>query len=159
MRRVRPPRFSSIHAVLRPAAMLLAFACATAWSTAQATTWYVRVDGGDAVQCNGRSNLPYPGIGIGRACAWKHPFFALPPTGLRRMLGGDTLVIGSGSYKIGPGAPGAGACLPGNCSLSTVPNGLVGAPTRIRGEVAVVVDAVVLVGEGQVAQLLSLIHI
>ncbi|QSX77928.1 NEW3 domain-containing protein [Agrilutibacter solisilvae] len=96
----------------------------------------MRVDGGDASQCTGRSDAPYPGSGTGQACAWSHPFHALAPDGTRRIAGGDTLRIGGGSYMIGQGASGAGACLPANCSLATVPGGTAGAPTRILGDPA-----------------------
>ena len=47
----------------------------------QAATYYVRSDGGDASQCTGRSDARYPGSGSNQACAWKHPFIALPPAG------------------------------------------------------------------------------
>ncbi|QNP40545.1 NEW3 domain-containing protein [Lysobacter solisilvae (ex Woo and Kim 2020)] len=100
----------------------------------RAETYYVRVDGGDASQCTGRSNAPYPGSGTAQACAWNHIFQALAPDGTRRIAGGDTLRIGSGSYMIGQGAPGAGSCLPATCSPASIPSGSVGAPTRILGE-------------------------
>jgi hypothetical protein len=47
-------------------------------ATASAATYYVRSDGGDAAQCNGTSDVAYSGSGTGQACAWKHPFMALP---------------------------------------------------------------------------------
>src|SRR5262249_28734161 len=100
--------------------LLLAMAM-PALQPAHADTFYVRVDGGDAVECNGRSDSPYPGSGIGQDCAWKHPFFAMAPDGTRRISGGDTLRIGSGSYMMGQGAPGAGSCLPANCYMPPVP--------------------------------------
>ncbi|GAB3351864.1 NEW3 domain-containing protein [Lysobacter tyrosinilyticus] len=112
--------------------LLLAMAM-PALQPAHADTFYVRVDGGDAVECNGHSDAPYPGTGIGQNCAWKHPFFAMAPDGTRRINGGDTLRIGSGSYMMGQGAPGAGSCLPGNCYMSPVPSGTGSATTRILG--------------------------
>ena len=75
---------------------------------ATATTWYVRTDGGDATQCDGRTDAPHDGRS--RSCAWKHPFIALPPHGRPRIDGGDTLVIAHGSYRMGVGAPGAEDC-------------------------------------------------
>lgn len=39
-------------------------------------TYYVRIDGGTATQCNGKFDLPYPGEGEGQNCAWAHPFWA-----------------------------------------------------------------------------------
>ncbi|NUP10289.1 MAG: hypothetical protein HOW73_29920 [Polyangiaceae bacterium] len=67
------------------------------------TTYYVRTDGGDALQCNGRADAAYPGSGTNKACAWKNPSIALPPSGAARIAGSDTLIIGSGSYEIGSG--------------------------------------------------------
>ncbi|WP_460728089.1 NEW3 domain-containing protein [Lysobacter rhizosphaerae] len=100
---------------------------------AHADTFYVRVDGGDAIQCTGRSDAPYPGSGTGQACAWKHPFHALAPDGTRRITGGDTLFIGSGNYLMGQGASGAGNCLPANCSMASIPSGTGANRTRILG--------------------------
>ena len=65
--------------------------------------YYVRTDGGDAGQCTGRSVAPYPGSGSGQACAWKNPNIALPNSGSPRIAGGDTLLIGAGTYQIGSG--------------------------------------------------------
>ncbi|AWV07720.1 choice-of-anchor Q domain-containing protein [Marilutibacter maris] len=96
-------------------------------SAQAATTYYVRTDGGNATQCNGRANSPYPGSGSNQSCAWKHPYYALPSSGTPRIAGGDTLMIGSGEYKIGYGAEGmAGNCAAGDrsaCSLGKVPSG------------------------------------
>ncbi|MFC5595527.1 hypothetical protein, partial [Lysobacter niastensis] len=75
-------------------------------SAQAATNFYVRTDGGDATQCNGKADAPYSGSGTGQNCAWKHPYFALPNSGTPRIAGGDTLYIGSGEYMIGYGAPG-----------------------------------------------------
>ncbi|MFC5595526.1 hypothetical protein, partial [Lysobacter niastensis] len=74
--------------------------------SAQAADFFVRTDGGDATQCNGKADAPYSGSGTGQNCAWKHPYFALPNSGTPRIAGGDTLYIGSGEYMIGYGAPG-----------------------------------------------------
>ncbi|MFC5579228.1 choice-of-anchor Q domain-containing protein [Lysobacter niabensis] len=71
--------------------------------SAQATTFYVRADGGDATQCNGRADAAYPGSGTAQACAWKNPNIALPNSGSARIAGGDTLLIGAGTYQIGSG--------------------------------------------------------
>ena len=72
-----------------------------------ATTYYVRADGGDAAQCTGRSDAPYPGSGTNQACAWKSLYYALPTSGSPRIAGGDTVIVGPGNYQIGWGAPGA----------------------------------------------------
>lgn len=101
-------------------------------------TYYIRPDGGDAEQCTGLSDTPYPGDGKGRDCAWDHPFRALPPSGTPRILGGDTLIIASGSYMLGLGAPGAANCEPdaaGDCVMPPLPGGPDSAhPTRLLGE-------------------------
>ncbi len=111
-----------------------------ACTAAQAATYYVRTDGGDPGQCTGLADAAYPGRGRGKACAWKHPFHALPPDGSPRIAGGDTLIIGEGSYMIGWGAPGLGSgerCYAEasyDCHPSPIPSGpSVNARTRILG--------------------------
>ncbi|HET7845550.1 MAG TPA: right-handed parallel beta-helix repeat-containing protein, partial [Xanthomonadales bacterium] len=115
------------------AALLFALAAPSAF----ATTWFVRTDGGDATQCTGTTDAPYPGTGTGRPCAFKHPFIAMPPSGTPKLLGGDTLVIGNGSYMMGIGAPGSTLCGAGwsyDCRMPTIPSGPSAAqPTRIVG--------------------------
>jgi hypothetical protein len=100
-------------------------------------TYYVRPDGGDAAQCTGQADAPYPGSGSGQLCAWKHPFYALPPGGPPRIAGGDTLLIASGQYMMGYGAPGADACdadYPWDCHVPPIPGGPDAAhPTRVLG--------------------------
>jgi hypothetical protein len=104
---------------------------------AEAATLYVRTDGGDASQCTGLVDAPYPGSGSAQPCAWAHPFYALPPGGPARIQGGDTLLIGEGSYAMGFGAPGADVCDEGgsfDCHMAPVPSGPDAAhPTRILG--------------------------
>jgi hypothetical protein len=93
-----------------------------------ATTYYVRVDGGDARQCTGRANAAYSGRGNAQACAWKHPGIALPPSGAPRIAGGDILRIASGTYRIGDDG-----------YLQAVPSGPSAAsPTRILGSAGAV---------------------
>lgn len=124
--------FLKISAALLLAFLVLAFAGilpaqATAPAPAQTfTTWYVRPDGGSADQCTGRVNAPYPGSGTGQPCAWDHPFRALPPGGTPRIAGGDTLMIASGSYMMGYGAPETGNCDAGGafgCLMPPIPSG------------------------------------
>ena len=102
-----------------------------------AITYYVRLDGGSPAQCTGLADVPYPGSGVGQACAWDHPFRALPPDGVPVIAGGDTLIIGAGSYRMGYGAPGADACdsdYPWDCHMPPIPSGPDPAhPTRILG--------------------------
>lgn len=104
---------------------------------ASATTYYVRSDGGNASQCTGLSNAAYPGSGSNQACAWNHPFVALPPGGSARIQGGDTLHIGSGSYMMGIGAPNTESCHESwsyECHMAKIPSGPSPAqPTRILG--------------------------
>jgi hypothetical protein len=99
--------------------------------------WYIRPDGGSPEQCTGQADAPYPGSGTGQACAWDHPFRALPPEGTPRIAGGDTLIITAGSYRIGYGAPGADACesdYPWECHMPSLPSGPDAAhPTRVLG--------------------------
>jgi len=101
------------------------------------TTYYVRPDGGSPEECTGLVNAPYPGSGTGQPCAWDHPFRALPPGGTPRIAGGDTLIIGAGSYMMGFGAPGADNCSeywPWDCHMPPIPSGPDPAhPTRILG--------------------------
>ena len=123
-------------------ALLVASIGLGAIGTAQAaTTYFVRTDGGDASQCTGRGDAAYSGSGSAQNCAWKHPYYALPSSGTARIAGGDTLMIGSGEYMIGYGAPGmAGTCTSGDrtsCSLGKVPSGpSASAKTRIIGNSA-----------------------
>ncbi|MFC0679123.1 right-handed parallel beta-helix repeat-containing protein [Lysobacter korlensis] len=99
------------------------------------TTYYVRTDGGDAGQCDGRADKAYPGRGRDHACAWSHPFVALPPGGKPRIDGGDTLIIGGGSYMMGQGAPGTDACIGANCHMPPIPSGPSASQrTRITGK-------------------------
>jgi hypothetical protein len=107
---------------------------------AAATTYYVRPDGGSAGQCDGRHDGAYAGGTSQRACAWRHPFEALPPGGKARIAGGDTLVIGPGSYMMGMGAPGTEALekcrndWPWDCHAGAIPSGpSARRPTRILG--------------------------
>lgn len=124
------------HAARALACCLLLSACI---GSASATTWYVRSDGGDAAQCDGRSDTSLAARGKGRSCAWKHPFIALPPGGTPRIAGGDTLLIGAGDYAMGMGAPGSEAgCSsdwPWDCHMPPIPGGARrDAPTRILGQ-------------------------
>jgi hypothetical protein len=105
--------------------------------SAQGVAYYVRPDGGSPAQCTGRADAPYPGGGTGQACAWDHPFRALPPGGIPRIAGGDTLIVAQGAYMMGYGAPGAGDCEAEgayDCHMPPIPGGPdVAQPTRILG--------------------------
>lgn len=82
-------------------------------SAAQATTYYVRIDGGPSPTCNGTANAP---ASAAPACAWNNPQWTLPPgyagDGVKAtpLKSGDTVLIAAGSYAMGYGTPGASAC-------------------------------------------------
>ncbi len=102
------------------------------------STFYVRPDGGTYAQCTGLADAPYPGSGVDQDCAWDHPFRVLPPEGNPPLIqGGDTLIIASGSYMMGYGAPGADNCeYEGSyeCNMAPLPSGPDAQhPTRILG--------------------------
>ena len=100
-------------------------------------TFYIRQDGGSQGQCTGLVDTAYPGSGQNQPCAWDHPFRALPPDMAPRIQGGDTLIIGAGSYMMGYGAPGADECSSDwtyDCHMPPIPSGPDPAhPTRILG--------------------------
>ena len=133
------PRYLS-----RPAIWLVLLLIALGASpVAFASTYYVRTDGGTAAQCSGLANAAYPGSGSNQACAWSSPMIALPPppaygqAAIPLIHGGDTLLIASGSYMIGFGAPGTSSCNTGltyACGMAPIPSGLSATqPTRILG--------------------------
>jgi hypothetical protein len=99
--------------------------------------YFVRPDGGSPEACTGLADAPYPGNGVGQACAWDHPFRALPPAGQPRLEGGDTLLIAAGAYQMGYGAPGTEGCDRDgsfDCHMPPVPSGPdADHPTRILG--------------------------
>jgi Ca2+-binding RTX toxin-like protein len=104
----------------------------------ESITYYVRIDGGSPSECTGTADLPYPGTGSARPCAWDHPFRALPPGGSPLLSGGDTLFVGAGEYEMGLGAPGAQGCDeddPWGCRLAPMPSGNgTWRPTRLIGK-------------------------
>ena len=116
---------------------LILILIAPAAASAKAETWYVRVDGGSAAACSGRVDAPYSEAVGNRACAWAHPFIALPPGGSARIAGGDTLHIGPGHYMMGLGAPATENCsrdFPWECHMALIPSGpSLDRPTRILG--------------------------
>lgn len=102
----------------------------------QPAVYYVRTDGASPEHCDGLVDAAYPGQGTGQACAWDHPFRALPPYGTPVLAGGDTLIISSGDYRIGIGAPGDDECeadYSWECTLPPIPAGTESQPTRILG--------------------------
>jgi hypothetical protein len=102
------------------------------------TTYYVRTDGGTSTQCTGLVDAPYPGSGTNQPCAWSHPYWALDNEGDWRIQGGDTIIVGPGSYMMGYGAPNTGWCDPDGayeCDIPPLPSGPdQNHPTRIVGK-------------------------
>jgi hypothetical protein len=110
----------------RTAAALLAWALGATAAPAQAATFHVRADGGDPQQCDGSADRSLAEASGTRACAWSHPFHALPPGGAPRIAGGDTLRIGPGAYRMGLGAPGSERChadFSWDCHMPPLPSG------------------------------------
>ncbi|MBI4718011.1 MAG: hypothetical protein HY763_09425 [Planctomycetes bacterium] len=109
----------------------------TGGGTGGGAVYYIRPDGAGSEECTGLADAPYAGSGTGQACAWDHPFRALPPGGTPRISGGDTLIIAAGSYQMGFGAPGADTCDEAGsygCHMPPVPSGVdADHPTRILG--------------------------
>lgn len=93
--------------------MIFALALLALWMPVHASTYYVRTDGGPAPTCNGTANAPATAA---PACAFNNPQWAIPPgfsnDGAKPTLlkAGDTLQIAAGTYQLGYGTPGAGAC-------------------------------------------------
>ena len=108
-----------------------------AWkNSAGGKTYYVRINGGTATQCDGLTNTDYREGSDGH-CAFNHPFWALPPSGPAVLQGGDTLKIQRGTYHMGVGAPDNSTCssfYPWDCRMQPVPSGSPEHPTRILGE-------------------------
>lgn len=84
--------------------------------------YFVRVDGGNPSECNGRHDKP--AAGNQPNCAWANPAQALNPI---RIGPGSTLSIGGGNYEIGFGVPELGRCPETgrwNCAPQPVPAGV-----------------------------------
>ena len=106
-------------------------------SVSIAATYYVRTDGGTGDQCTGATDAGYPGSGASQPCAWSHPFWALDGYGNWKIQRGDTLLIHSGSYQMGFGAPNTGWCsteATWDCHLPALPSGTSPQnPTKLLG--------------------------
>jgi hypothetical protein len=133
---VHPTRKRMLR-VLLPGSLVL-FAAIGASTAAEAAIYHVRTDGGSASQCTGLADAAYPGSGSNQACAWNHPFVALPPGKAARIAGGDTLIVGPGDYMMGIGAPESDRCSSSyayDCHLPPIPSGpSPSQPTRILGK-------------------------
>ncbi len=109
---------------------------------AEATTYYVRPQGGTRAQCTGTTDANYPGSGTGKPCAFNNPMWLLGVVSSKSlpslMKGGDTLFIHSGSYKIGydtqftPSYCGQASAF--DCRPRPIPSGSFQARTKILGE-------------------------
>lgn len=104
-------------------------------------TYYIRADGGNKTQCDGKSDAAYPGSGSNQACAWKHPFYAFPPkdSSMTAVAGGSAVIIKNGEYKMGYGGipdseSGCASSYPWDCSMRALPSGTSSAPTMVIGE-------------------------
>ena len=115
---------------------------------ALATTWYVRLDGGNQAQCTGTANAAYPGSGSAQPCAFNHPFWLLNQSASQsvwvwNIAGGDTVQFeDQGPYYMGQynATTGLGTTWPyctahttAACRLPIPPSGTSSNPTRILG--------------------------
>ena len=69
----------------------------------EAATYYARTDGSNSTNCTGLADAAYDGSGTGEACAFNHPNWCFEiqgqPAGV--CSGGDTLIVGAGTYYFG----------------------------------------------------------
>jgi hypothetical protein len=124
---------------MKRTALFLGIALATL--DAQATTFYVRTDGGNDTQCNGQVDAPYDGSGVGEGCAWKNLSWAVGTVGggTANIAPGDTVIVKNGSYPMGWHADfdtsGCTTTSRSSCYLRPPPSGAsTAARTRILGE-------------------------
>jgi hypothetical protein len=107
-------------------------------SLSYAATYHVRTDGGTPTQCNGLFNTPFSASITNKACAWKHPYYALGYLNgdAARMIGGDTLIIHKGSFKMGYDSsfPSCSTSYTYDCRARAIPTGTATAHTKILGE-------------------------
>lgn len=110
-----------------------------------ATTWFVRPDGGDRIQCDGQADRSYSGKGEKQACAFRHLYFLFvtdrqngePINWL--IAGGDTVIVAEGQYQMGfkgPGPHDSWSFCPGDpygCHMPPIPGGSAGHHTRLLG--------------------------
>lgn len=105
----------------------------------EATTYYVRPNGGTDTQCTGTSDFDYDGSGTGEACAFNSWAWLVKRSGTR-LACGDTVILDDDSEsEIGLGAPGIindGSCFSGAnyaCSSDGVPDCTEGNEIKIYG--------------------------
>lgn len=69
---------------------MLTFYC----TPSHATIYYINHLGGTAAQCDGKTNVPYPGSGSGLSCQLLHPYWLLTYTGgWASLVAGDTVMF------------------------------------------------------------------
>lgn len=101
-----------------------------------ATTWYVRTDGGTSTQCTGQTNAGYTS-GSAQPCAFSNPVWALGALSTTQLMAaGDTLIIDDTNHSngtqaqymigLGMGNTSGAQCasaFPYNCVLQAPPSG------------------------------------
>ena len=123
---------------------------APALAVASTNNWYVRPDGGSRFsiqnqngQCNGKSDVAYPGKGVNQPCAFNDPRYLYSTGGNQAyqwvMAGGDTVLVHGGPYRIGQDtfkgcANFSNGCSMDNSFIPPPPNGTAAAPTTFLGE-------------------------
>ena len=132
-----------MRAVLLSFSLLFVFLSSHAWAACPAgittgTCYYVRNDGGNNTQCDGKTDHALAGAS-GTNCAFSHLAWALiPPGGTgTAFAGGDALIIdnidenvgsGQAQYMIGYGMPNTvgancAAAYPYGCTMQQIPAG------------------------------------
>jgi hypothetical protein len=106
------------------------------------TVWYVRKDGGDRTQCNGKADVAYPGSGTNQSCAFDDPRYLYTDGsgGAYSWLiaGGDSVVVRDGPWRIGQDAA-TGCSFSNDCAadgspIPPIPAGTPQAATLFYGE-------------------------
>jgi hypothetical protein len=109
--------------------------------------WYVRLDGGTNLQCDGKADAAYPGTGTNQHCAFKNPHYlwgndVYGETPTWKIAGGDTVIFKGGPFRLGYKGPSTvgsnmwGQC-PGDpygCSMPKIPAGTANQHTKLLGE-------------------------
>ena len=111
---------------------------------ANATTYYIRDDGGTPTRCTGTTDAADPGSGSDQPCAWKYLFYA---TGVQanaaqfpqRISGSDIVVVKHGDNPVGHvvGVFDTNNCdstHTRDCWTASLPSGTSENPTRIVGD-------------------------
>jgi hypothetical protein len=110
--------------------------------TLHGTVWYVRRNGGNRMQCDGKADVDYPGTGSNQHCAFNDPRYLYTDgsgsayTWL--IAGGDSVVVRDGPWRIGQdaatGCSFANDCAADRATIPPLPSGTAQAPTLFLGE-------------------------